>query len=434
MSLTPGSPTGSDRPSRSQSVVLKEMSLLSLLELSNELNALKDLYEIAEVALFNLLGHFQCSRGAFWLVADDPGKDAVLVRSAGIQAPVARAVGAAWTRWFTQRPDSILDAILVSDLEHVMTVPGLDLAKEAGIELFAPVSARKNFLGLVALGKRIGGSEYGALDREVLQASLNLLGVSVENTNLYNRMVENNRRLRRANDQLQDLDDLKSEFLRNMNHELRTPLTIIAAYLDAVIGNEEKGTTKYEQLEIVRGQTAKLHGMLLNLLDFSKLDEIEIQGERSDVVGVLRRFHRDRRPGITADLREFRFSAASDVPPAIFDRARLEQIIDTLVDNAAKFSPQGSLIKLRVEGEKDEDGDDWVRIDVEDNGPGIPAERLPHIFESFRQGDGSVTREHGGMGIGLAFARQLALKMKGRLDVETEIGKGTVFTVRLPTG
>jgi signal transduction histidine kinase len=420
---------------KTQSVVLKEMSLLSLLELSNELNVLKDLYEIAEVALFNLMGHFGCSRGAFWLVPHDPTKDAVLVRGAGIQEPVARAVGAVWIRWLSDRADAILEPVMVSELRDIMTVPGLELAEENGVALFAPVTARKNFLGLVALGHRVGGAEFGSLDREVLQASLNMLGVSVENTNLYNRMVENNRQLRRANDQLQELDELKSEFLRNMNHELRTPLTIIAAYLDSILSNEEKGTAKHDHLEIVRNQTTKLHGMLLNLLDFSKLleDELEIQARRADVADVLSKYHDDRRPGITAELREFRFSSSSEVPPAIFDHGRLLQIVDTLVDNAVKFSPQGSLIDLRVDSER-RDNHEWVRVEVKDNGPGIPNDRLSHIFESFRQGDGSVTREHGGMGIGLAFARQLAKKMNGHLDVETEIGRGTVFALRLPTG
>jgi signal transduction histidine kinase len=410
---------------------LREFSLLSLLELSNELNVKNDLYAIADVVLFNLMGNFGCSRAAFWLLPEEQAKDAILVRSPGLPEPVARAVGAVWTRWLTNRPAGILEPVLVSELKGLKNVPGLELAEEKQIAIFAPVTSRKEFIGLVALGRRVGGGDFTALDREILQASLNLLGVSIENTSLYNRMVENNRRLRRANDQLKELDELKSEFMRNLNHELRTPLTIVGAYLEMIIDREPEQQKEY--LGVVMDQTKKLEGLLLNLLDFSQLmeDELNIDISRGDVTPILKTYFDDRRPGISSELREFRFSAASEVPPAIFDPTRLVQIVDSLVANAVKFCPQGSLVHLRVEPEHLE-GTEWVRVDVEDNGPGIPADRLPHIFESFRQGDGSDTREHGGMGVGLALAKKLAEQMDGRLCVETEIGRGAVFTLRLP--
>ena len=411
----------------------RELSLLSFLELSNELNALRDVYEIAEVALFNLMGHFGSARGAVWVLPEDSSQDAVLVRSQGIPEPVARAIGAVWTRWLLEKTSGDHEPILVSDLRKIVTVPGLDLAEKNGISMFAPITAQRRLVGVVALGHRVGGGEFGALDREVLEASLNLLGVALENTNLYNRMQENNRRLRNANEKLHGLDRLKSEFIRNMNHELRTPLTIMNAYLDSMLGGDGDVATTKEHLTVVKDHAQKLEGMLLNLLDYSKLmdDRLEMAPERGDVGNVIAKYYEDRRPGISADLREFRYSAASDVPPALFERERLIQIVDSLVDNALKFTPQGSQIHLRVESDHDE-GRDWVRVDVEDDGPGIPDERLPHIFDSFRQGDGSETRQKGGMGLGLAFARTLAERMDGRLDVESQIGKGTVFSLRLP--
>jgi signal transduction histidine kinase len=410
----------------------RELGLLSLLELSNELNVRSDVFEIADVGLFNLMGHFGCARGALWLLSDDSAAGAVLVRAQGMPDSVAQGLGALWMRWFATRSAAISEPVLVDELRDLGSVPGLDLAVQAGVALFAPVAVRNRALGLLALGRRVGGGDFGLMEREVLQASLNLVAVAMDNTNLYNRAVENNRRLRRANEQLTDMDRIKSEFLSNMNHELRTPLTIISAYLDMVIAAEQSEQCR-DHLRIVKEQTTHLHSMVMNVLDFSSLtrDDLEIRTARGDVKEVLREYFVDRRPGVTAELREFVYSAATDVPPALFDRQRLLQVVDSLVENAVKFTPPGARIHLRVEAERSPE-QDRVRVDVEDNGPGIPPDRLPHIFESFRQGDGSGTREHGGMGLGLALAKQLAEKMNGELSVTTEIGAGTVFTLRLP--
>jgi signal transduction histidine kinase len=188
-----------------------------------------------------------------------------------------------------------------------------------------------------------------------------------------------------------------------------------------------------EHLRVVREQAAHLHSLVVNVLDFASLtrDALEVRTERGSVKEVLAEYYAERRPGVTSRLREFVFSTATDLPYALFDRARLVQIVDTLVENALKFTDAGTRIHLRVEPDRSGDRE-VVRIDVEDGGPGIPEDRLPHIFESFRQGDGSSTRERGGMGLGLALARTLAEKMGGQLDVQSQIGRGTVFSLKLP--
>jgi signal transduction histidine kinase len=422
--------TDNERPLESQ----RELSLLSLLELSNELNLLRDLYEIVDVALFNMMGHFGSARAALWVMPEDSSQEAVLLRSQGIPDAIARGVGAVWSRWLSANPDALSAPVLIDELASA-GLPGLDLARQSDIQLLAPIAARRRLVGFIALGKRVGGSAFLKLDREVLEASLNLLGTAMENTNVYNRSIENNRRLRLANEKLQELDRLKSEFFRNLNHELRTPLTVMHAYLDSLIGGEEPQSQRREHLSVVREQAVKLSGMILNLLDYSKLmdEKSKISTARQDAVAVVREYYEQRRPGITADLRELRFSAASGVPFALFERGRLLQIVDCLVDNAIKFTAQGAVIHLRIEADTD-GAADWVRIDVEDDGPGIPPDRVAFVFDSFRQGDGSATRVQGGMGLGLAVARQLAEKMDGRLDVRSEMGRGTVFSLRMPAG
>lgn len=412
----------------------RELGLLSLLELSNELNARVDVFEIGDVVLFNLMGHFGCSRSALWLFPEESGRDAVLLRAHGVPEPVARGVGTLWAGWMRSRPSLVAEPVLVEELRSLGSVPGLDLAIQGGISLLAPVNVRTKPLGFLALGRRVSGAEFRAFDREFLRASLNLLGVALENTTAQNRTIESNRRLREANRELQELDRLKSEFLSNMNHELRTPLTVINAYLETLIGCEREEGTRLGKLRVVRDQAAHLSSLVLNILDFSEAskDRLEIRPARGDAAAVLAGYWVERRPGVTAELREFLFSSSTEVPPCVFDRDRLVQIVDALVDNAVKFTPRGSRILLRVEGERTAEGE-CVRIDVEDSGPGIPPDRAASVFEPFRQGDGSSTRTVAGLGLGLAMARELAEKMEGRLTVATGIGEGTVFTLRLPT-
>jgi signal transduction histidine kinase len=418
---------------RAGSSARREHSLLALLELSNELNASLDVFEVADIALFNLLGHFGSSRGALWLFPEDNRGDAVLVRSHGMPEPMARALGAIWTRWLADRMGAVTEPILVHELGDILNMPGTRLTEESEICLFAPVMARGNFLGLLALGRRVGGEKYSPLDLEILRASLNLLGAAIDNNFLYNRTVESNRILRRLNEKHQELDALKSQFLRNLNHELKTPLTIIIAYLDSLLSQEPADGTRRVHLAQIREQTSKLQGMLLNLLDFSKLlrNEFELRIERTDLIFPLERYFEERRPGVAAGLRELRFSAAANIPPALCDGVRVIQIVDALVDNATKFTPQGAQIHLRVEPATVRDRE-WVQVQVCDNGPGIPADRLPVICDSFRQGDGSETRSQGGVGIGLSLAKRLIEEMGGSLAVESEIGRGTTFSLLLP--
>ncbi|MBZ0269099.1 GAF domain-containing sensor histidine kinase [bacterium] len=410
--------------SASDTVAEREMTLRSLVELSNDLNARMDLYDIADVAVFNVMGHFGCSRAALWYLGTDDSSEAVLLRRSGIPDQTARAVGSLWARWL--RSGALTEPMLIDDLRSTGSVPGLDLAAGGGITLIAPVTARTRLVGLMALGERISGKRFSARDVDALSASLNFAGTALENAAAANRMAENNRQLTLANDRLRSLDDLKSEFLRNLNHELRTPLTIIAAYSDSLLMSEPEDSPRREHYQALKTETSKLESMMMTLLDFSKLvrNEESVDCSLGDVVHTLRAYSEERRPGIAAGLRELRFSHQSDVPHALFEPVRLAQILDSLVDNAVKFCPPGSSILIRVETDEDR-----VLIEVRDNGPGIPAERLPHIWDSFRQGDGSETRTHGGMGMGLAFARELATRMNATLDVKSATGEGTAFSL-----
>jgi signal transduction histidine kinase len=413
-------------------VARREHELLALSELSQELTISLDLYGVADLVLFNLMGQIGTSRTALWLISEQSRHAPVLLRSHGIDRRMAAALGSACASWLLERFEREPRIVLTSEMVSESAATSWLVRKES-IALFAPILSRGEILGFLAVGARVGGGGYGLVELQSLQTSLGMVGVALHNTKLYNRLLENNRQLRLANENLMELDRLKSEFLNNVNHELRTPLTIVIASLQCLIENKELESETAEFLKVALGESQNLKVLLENLLDFSDAtrSRLEFRIESGDVVVPLQDYFQERLPGVTHALRELVFQAAPDLPKARFDRQRLTQIVDALVDNAVKFTSQGARIEIRATcGE--EQGRSCVHIQVVDDGPGIPPDRLDDLFHSFHQVDGSATRKVGGMGLGLAFARRLAEGMGGTLTVSSAVGAGSIFTLSLP--
>lgn len=425
-------PTDSAQAAR-RLVAMREHTLVSLFELSQDLSISLDLFSVADLVLFNVMGQFGTSRSAMWMVSDQDPRVPILIRSHGVPRHMARALGAVCTALVVQHFTKHPRPMSVSELEPIVGLGGPMMLERAEIQLFAPILARKEVLGVVALGPRIGGEPYGELEFDSLQTSLSMVGVAIENMSLYNRMLENNRQLRNANDELTKLDRLKSEFLSNVNHELRTPLTCIIAYVDSLLEVKPSREQYDKFLGIVMQEALKLKGLLENLLTFAAASQNRLQVTRmtGDVSLPLARYCDERIPGVSECLRELVWRCEARPLIASYDEQGMIQVVDALVENAVKFTTEGSRIELRASLET-RDETSWIRIDVEDDGPGIPADKLPTLFDSFRQGDGSSTRTVGGMGIGLAMAKHLATAMGGRLSVTSEIGKGSDFTLLLP--
>jgi signal transduction histidine kinase len=411
-----------------------EHSLQALMELSQELSVSLDFYGVADMALFNLMGQLCTSKAALWIVPPDANRPPVLLRSHGIRKQWVRAIGTASGLDLIRTAQMRKMPMFTQDLGPVIGPMGVRLSQQAGIALYVPICAREKLFALVALGHRLDGTPWMDLELQVLRASLSMIGVALENTGLYNRLLEKHRQLRKANEGMKELDGLKSEFLRNINHELRTPLTIIISYVDFLLSLEKDEGQRKEFLQTVADESGRLKGLVEKLLDFSALasDNLSIHLESADLGDLMTSFYRERHPGVAESLHEFSLEIEDGIHWAQFDSQRLRQILDALVDNAVKFTPAGSHVTLRLSQEKRR-SELWARIDLIDDGPGIPPERLPNIFDSFRQGDGSVTRVVGGMGMGLAYSRKLAESMGGWLDAESELGRGTTFTLYLPS-
>jgi len=344
---------GADLPSEDATQALRlvarrEHELLALAELSQELTISLDLYGVADLVLFNLMGQVGTSRSALWLISDQSRGAPVLLRSHGIDRRTAAALGTACTAWLMERFGNEPRIVPVSELTREGTAAGALLARRESVELFAPIFARGELLGFIAVGPRVGSGVYGPVELQVLQTSLGMVGVALHNTKLYNRLLENNRQLRIANENLMELDRLKSEFLSNVNHELRTPLTVVIASLQIVVENENPDPQIAEFLNAALGEAQGLKRLLEKLLDFSELrrETLQLSLEAGDVLPPLRRYFEERLPGVTQGLRELVLLPAPDLPAARFDPMRLVQAVDALVDNAVKFTPEGTRIEI----------------------------------------------------------------------------------------
>ncbi len=236
--------------------------------------------------------------------------------------------------------------------------------------------------------------------------------------------------LRNARDEMREENLRKDQFLATISHELRTPLNAIVGWTRLM---EEDLLSESERSEavrsIMRNAEAQAH-LIEDVLDITRIINQKLHLERE--VRPLAEIVLDAIDAVrpSAEAKEIALTKVTEASNLLVDAdaRRMQQVMLNLLTNAVKFTPRGGQIRVRI-GRRD----GFAAIDIIDTGKGISAELLPHVFERFRQGDSSSTRQHGGLGLGLAIAQQLVAMHQGRIDVESAgEGKGSRFTVFLP--
>ena len=249
-------------------------------------------------------------------------------------------------------------------------------------------------------------------------------------------------------EKLKELDRLKSRFFANISHEFRTPLTLIIGPLEHWIEEKRIDRNLRRQAGVMRRNARQLLHLINQLLDLSKIEAggMRMSKVTGDVIPLLKNLTysfeslaRDKKITLT-------FKTTHETLIVPHDPDSIEKIMYNLLSNAFKFTPEGGRISVqasvsseklskRIEGldaPEQSSIDHCLLIIVKDSGVGIPKKQLPHIFDRFYQVDGSQTRAHSGTGIGLALTKELVKLHGGDLSVESEKGKGSTFTVRLP--
>jgi len=228
-----------------------------------------------------------------------------------------------------------------------------------------------------------------------------------------------------------EIERMKTEFLSNISHELRTPLTPIKGYAEMLRLRRVPAGRARIFLDGILDASERLERIIDILVNFAALEagRFVLRTEALDVREVLHQMSerwRSRSPN-----HEVEEKVSTRIPRVVADRRLLERSIDELIDNAVKYSPDGGRVTLRAKVAANGDGR-VLRISVADEGLGIEPEDVGRIFDEFQQLDGSATRRFGGLGLGLPFVQRVVAAHHGHVDVDSEPGRGSVFTLNLP--
>src|SRR6266404_7438998 len=240
--------------------------------------------------------------------------------------------------------------------------------------------------------------------------------------------------LSKAKHAAEEANRAKSTFLANMSHELRTPLNAIIGYSE-MLEEETRDTGKVENVQDLKKiQTAGKHllSLINDVLDLSKIEagKMGLHLETFDVSQMIEEMVTTLQPAAAKNANSIHVHLAENVSVMRADITKVRQILFNLLSNACKFTDQGT-ISVDVEQIKVEERA-WIQFRVSDTGIGISAKQKENLFHEFAQADASIARKYGGTGLGLAITHRFVQLMKGQIDVESEPGKGAIFTVRLP--
>jgi signal transduction histidine kinase len=331
--------------------------------------------------------------------------------------------------------------ITVKDWEQEADLHALGKTVGKSVSTLVPLMARFGIRASITVpvaveGRRIGGLSIVVPEPRswfpgevaLVEAVGRQLGTTAERLQLLERVQRHADRLARALEKQQELDRLRSEFVRNVSHEVRTPLALVRGHAE-LLEFGALGELQPEQQKSMVVIARRARAMAKMMDDFAAILDIETKLQRQpvDLAALMHEILTDLQATVEQATLTLRVEIAPDLSPASGDPIQLRRVADNLLDNALKFTPAGGHIAVRLWQE----GENLV-LEVSDTGIGIPEDKLERIFERFYQIDGSTTRRYGGTGLGLALVKEIVQAHKGQVTVQSAMGKGSAFTVILP--
>jgi len=310
--------------------------------------------------------------------------------------------------------------------------------------LLVPLNRHGTPVGFIYLEE---AKHLGRDDRKLMQIMANQCAAALENLQLYVDVKEAHRQslnslamAEKARVMAEAANRAKSTFLAQMSHELRTPLNAILGYSDLIYEDAEDIGYDYvlPYLEDIRSASLRLLVMISDILDISQIEtgNVEIKLSEYSMTDLIKELIDTVKPMVRANGNKLILKGLQDLGDQYSDKTKVKQILLNLLNNASKFTRRGKVLFTASRLSKvmygEEELRDWFCFQVSDTGIGIPLEKMERIFEAFGQVDNSSTREYDGTGLGLAISQHYCQVMGGHIMVDSDVGKGSTFTVWLP--
>jgi signal transduction histidine kinase len=291
-----------------------------------------------------------------------------------------------------------------------------------------PLISRDEVLGtLTADSDR--PNAFNQSDIQLMTVAAAQVSIALANARLYEELEDRATKLSVAYNELKESDKLKDELVQNVSHELRTPLTFVRGYIELLLDGEMGLTNPDQQhaLQIVADKTAEITRLVDDIMSLQRIEATNLALEQFSIVRLVEEVVSCHQ--LSADRKGIALNqtAGDKLGLMVGDRGRINQVLDNLVNNAIKFSPNGGVVTLDVQ----ENGDS-VTVSVSDQGIGVPGDKLERIFDRFYQVDGSARRRFGGTGIGLAIVKRIIEVHHGRIWAQSTVEKGSTFFFTLP--
>lgn len=324
-------------------------------------------------------------------------------------------------------------------IEDVMRSPEkyTEGIRRLGVNAFAsyPLLVQGRLMGTLGFGSR-SRNRFSQNELGMMQAVCDQIAIALERS----RLVES---LQLQTEQLQIANRMKDEFLAVISHELRSPLNAILGWAQLLRSRPNLEAQKQTQaLEIIERNARMQKQLIEDLLDISRIirGKLQLKNDTCNLIPIVEGAIDTVRLAAEAKEIDLKFSLDDNEPSAfliIGDSDRLQQITWNLLSNAIKFTPMGGCVEVELSVQNQHENQNftpsWIQIQVRDTGIGISPEFIPYVFDRFRQADSSSTRNHGGLGLGLAIVRHLVELHGGTVAVDSPgVGQGACFTVNLP--
>jgi signal transduction histidine kinase/DNA-binding response OmpR family regulator len=348
-------------------------------------------------------------------------EDVALLRAAPLQLGEGAVGHAAATGKSVEIPDVLLDDTYERRLR--------ELAERSGFRaiLAVPLLIRdQRILGGLVVRRKVPGA-FGAECVRLLEGFAAQSTLALQNARLFAEIESKSRELQAASEH-------KSQFLANMSHELRTPMNAIIGVSEMLLedARDLKRDDEIEPLERVLRAAQHLLALINDILDLSKIEagKMQLNLERFALLPLLEDVAATIGPIAGKNKNAVKLMRADDLGMLTTDPMRVRQALLNLASNAAKFTENGT---ITIAGRRRSvRGRDWVELEVRDTGIGMTPEQVSRLFQEFVQADASTTRKYGGTGLGLAISQRFCRMMGGDITVESELGRGSVFTIQLP--